>query len=120
MPTASINPRRGEIWQVELDPGRGSELQKTRPCVVISYDGIRRLPVRLVVPVTQWQPTFVNQPWKARLAPDANNGLTKESAADTIQTRCVDVERFADYIGELSDADMLAVQEALLYASSSD
>ncbi len=119
MPPASINPKRGEIWQAELHPGRGSELQKTRPCVVISYDGIRRLPVRLVVPITAWQPGFVNQPWKALLVPDSTNGLTKESA-DTIQTRCVDLERFADYVGEPSDADMLVVQEALLYASSGD
>lgn len=28
--------KRGEIWLVDLDPTRGSEIQKTRPCVVIS------------------------------------------------------------------------------------
>jgi len=32
------NPRikRGDIWLVNLDPTRGSEIQKTRPCVVVS------------------------------------------------------------------------------------
>ncbi len=105
---------------MELDPSRGSELRKTRSCVVLSYDGIRRLPVRLVVPVTQWQPGFVNQPWKALLVPDDANGLTKDNAADMIQTRCADLERFANYVGELSDADTTAVHEALLYVTSGD
>jgi mRNA interferase MazF len=27
--------KRGEIWLVNLDPTIGSEIQKTRPCVVI-------------------------------------------------------------------------------------
>jgi len=29
-------PRRGEIWWVNLDPSIGSEINKTRPCLVIS------------------------------------------------------------------------------------
>jgi mRNA interferase MazF len=28
--------KRGEVWLVNLDPTVGSEIQKTRPCVVIS------------------------------------------------------------------------------------
>ncbi|MDR5735930.1 type II toxin-antitoxin system PemK/MazF family toxin [Caballeronia sp. LZ025] len=28
--------RRGEIWLVALDPTKGSEVQKTRPCVIVS------------------------------------------------------------------------------------
>lgn len=31
-------PRRGEVFLVELDPTRGAEIQKTRPCVIISPD----------------------------------------------------------------------------------
>ena len=33
-----LNPKRGEIWQVDLDPTVGSEMQKSRPCVVINAD----------------------------------------------------------------------------------
>jgi mRNA interferase MazF len=33
---ASKPPRRGEIWLAALDPTIGSEIQKTRPCVVVS------------------------------------------------------------------------------------
>jgi len=28
--------RRGEIWLVDLDPTVGSEIKKTRPCVIVS------------------------------------------------------------------------------------
>ena len=30
--------RRGEVFLVNLDPTRGSEIQKTRPCLVVSPD----------------------------------------------------------------------------------
>jgi len=45
--------KRGEIWLVNLDPTVGSEIQKTRPCVVISppemHDYLR---TALVAPMT--------------------------------------------------------------------
>ena len=46
-PTSSA-PRRGDIWLVNLDPTVGSEIQKTRPAVVVSSDAVGRLPVKLV------------------------------------------------------------------------
>lgn len=51
-----VSPRRvvrGEIWLVALDPTIGSEIQKTRPCVVISppemHDFLRTV---MVAPMT--------------------------------------------------------------------
>lgn len=45
--------KRGEIWLVNLDPTVGSEIQKTRPCVVISpaelHDHLRTV---IVAPMT--------------------------------------------------------------------
>jgi mRNA interferase MazF len=45
--------KRGEIWLVNLDPTVGSEIQKTRPCVVISppemHDYLRTV---MVAPMT--------------------------------------------------------------------
>ena len=35
-------PRRFEVWLVNLDPTQGSEINKTRPCVVISPDELNR------------------------------------------------------------------------------
>ncbi len=47
-----VNPKRGEVWWVSLDPTRGAEMQKTRPAVVLSSNRLGRLPLRLVVPLT--------------------------------------------------------------------
>jgi mRNA interferase MazF len=44
---------RGEIWLVTFDPALGSEIQKSRPCVVVSppemHDHLRTV---IVVPMT--------------------------------------------------------------------
>jgi mRNA interferase MazF len=41
--------RRGEVWWVSLDPTQGSEIQKTRPCVVLTHDTLNRLRRTVVV-----------------------------------------------------------------------
>ena len=44
---------RCEVYWVELDPTRGSEIRKTRPCLVISPDDMNKtLPRVLVAPIT--------------------------------------------------------------------
>jgi mRNA interferase MazF len=55
-------PRRGEIWLVDFDPAVGAEIQKVRPAVVIGVDSIGRLPLRMVVPITDWKIRYVNYP----------------------------------------------------------
>ena len=41
--------KRGEIWWVSLDPAQGSEIRKTRPCVVLSHNTLNRLRRTVVV-----------------------------------------------------------------------
>jgi mRNA interferase MazF len=41
--------RRGDIWWMALDPGQGSEIKKTRPCVVLTNDTLNRLRKTVVV-----------------------------------------------------------------------
>ena len=46
-------PLRDEIWLVSLDPTQGSEMQKTRPCLVISPDEMNQhLRTVLIAPMT--------------------------------------------------------------------
>jgi mRNA interferase MazF len=52
-------PSRGEVWDIRFDPSVGAEIQKIRPAVVISLDSIGRLPLRIVVPITEWKPGCV-------------------------------------------------------------
>jgi len=41
--------RRGDLWWVSLDPTRGSEIRKTRPCLVLSHDTLNKLRRTVVV-----------------------------------------------------------------------
>ena len=44
--------RRFDIWLIRLDPTQGSEIRKTRPCVVISPDEMAALKTSIVAPMT--------------------------------------------------------------------
>ena len=45
--------KRGEVWLCALDPTVGSEIQKTRPCVIVSPDELNdRLRTVIVAPMT--------------------------------------------------------------------
>ena len=94
-------PRRGEIWRVQFNPTVGDEIQKTRPAILISADGLAGLKLRLLVPLTGWKPAFSNIPWLVQINPSTRNGLTKVSAANPLQTRSVSLERFSEKIGSL-------------------
>jgi len=94
-------PQRGEIWLVNLDPTIGAEIKKTRPAVVVSSDSIGKLPLRIIVPITEWQPHFTQSPWLVRLDAEPANGLSKTSAADSFQVRCVSVRRLARRLGSI-------------------
>jgi mRNA interferase MazF len=81
--------RRGEVWFINLDPTVGAEIKKTRPVVIVSDDAIGILPLKVIVPVTEWKDRYAVAPWLVRLGPDAENGLDKPSAADAFQVRSV-------------------------------
>jgi mRNA interferase MazF len=55
-------PSRGEIWLVNFDPAVGGEIRKLRPALVVSLDSIGRLPLRMVVPITDWKSSYINYP----------------------------------------------------------
>jgi mRNA interferase MazF len=110
----SSDPKRGEIWLVNLDPTVGAEIQKTRPAIVISSDYIGKLPLKLVVPITDWKTSFALDLWHIRLDPTSQNGLTKVSAADVLQSRSLDTRRFARKFGVLLDVDLQEITKAIV------
>ena len=95
-------PKRGEIWLVGFDPTIGSEIRKTRPGIVISSDAVGPLPIKLVVPVTDWKDHYAANIWHVRIDPTPTNGLAKTSAADALQLRGVDRLRFIKKLGDAS------------------
>jgi mRNA interferase MazF len=109
-------PQQGEIWRVRLDPGVGAEMGKTRPCVIISSPMIGRLPLCIIVPITDWKESYASYSWMTRLDPTAENGLSKPSAADGFQVRSVSPLRFTEKRGEIN-RDILMEIEATVRVS---
>ena len=105
--------RRGEIWLINLDPTVGAEIRKTRPAVIVNDDEVGILPLKVVVPVTEWKDRYAVAPWLVRLDPDRNNGLTKPSAADAFQVRSVAQQRFTRHLGSVSDNQLRQITAAL-------
>jgi mRNA interferase MazF len=108
-----ISVVRAEIWLINLDPTIGAEIRKTRPGVIVNDDAIGILPLKVIVPITEWKERYAIAPWIVRIEPDVDNGLEKPSAADAFQIRSVAQERFVRRIGKLSDTMMRSIAEAL-------
>jgi mRNA interferase MazF len=65
-------------------------------------DSVGRLPLKIIVPITDWKPAFANFAWFVHLAATADNGLAKDSGADAFQVKSVSESRFLDLVGELT------------------
>jgi len=106
-------PKRGEIWQIDLDPTVGVEIQKVRPVVIISSDAAGKLPIKLIAPITGWDTRYSGNFWHVKISPNAANGLSKLSAVDVLQSRGVDLSRFVRKLGRLDAALMEEIAAAM-------
>jgi mRNA interferase MazF len=104
---------RGEVWLIDLDPAVGSEIRKTRPAVIVNDDAVGLLPLRVIVPITEWKDRYGVAPWMVQILPSSENGLDKLSAADAFQVRSLARQRFLRKLGNLSDAVMRSISKAL-------
>jgi mRNA interferase MazF len=105
--------RRGEIWRINLDPTIGAEIRKTRPVIIVNDDEIGILPLRVIVPITDWKERYENAVWMTKIETSSENGLSKTSSADAFQVRSVSQERFVEKIGIVSDANLEEITESL-------
>jgi len=105
--------RRGEVWLINLDPTVGSEIRKTRPAIIVNDDEMGVLPLRVIVPVTDWKERYKVAAWMVRLESTQANGLSKTSAADAFQVRSVSQQRFVKRLGKLEIAQMNEIEKAL-------
>lgn len=108
--------RRGEIWEVNLEPVRGSEGNKRRPAVIVSNDaanlavqGMGR-GVVTVVPITS---NVANVRRFHVLLPAAQTGLKRDSKAQPEQVRALALERFGPRLGAVPGLLMKAIDDAL-------
>jgi len=103
---SGVSVRRGDIWLASLDPTVGSEIQKTRPCVVISppemHDFVRTI---LVAPMTT-----ASRPAPFRI-PVRHAGKSGLILLD--QIRAIDKLRLVRRLGGVSPATLKATLDAL-------
>ncbi|MCK8603914.1 type II toxin-antitoxin system PemK/MazF family toxin [Desulfoferrobacter suflitae] len=106
---------RGMIIDVNLDPILGSETGKIRPCVVVTNNVYNeRVPVIQVVPITDWSAKKARIKTNIEVHPSAENGLSKKSIADCLQTRPIDHRhRLVKIRGQLSPEELKDMDEAL-------
>ena len=106
-------PQRGEIWTVQFDPSVGAEIRKTRPAVVCNVDSIGKLPLRIIVPLTDWQPPFATLPWFVFVPATAQSGLIKDSGADAFQVKSLSENRFVRHLGSVTADQMAEISSAI-------
>jgi mRNA interferase MazF len=112
--------KQGEIWLINLDPTMGAEIKKTRPAIIVNDNALGKLPLKIIVPLTDWKDRYQAAPWMTKLEPDKENGLTKISTADSFQIRSVSQERFIKPIGTVSETIMEEIRIGLAKVLSID
>ncbi len=100
-------PRRDEVWLIALDPSKGSEIKKTRPCLVISPDEMNEaLQTVVVAPMTT---TLRNYPTRVNLVFRNKAG---QVALD--QLRAIDRQRLVRRLGLVSTKTADRVSKVLI------
>lgn len=95
---------RSDVFWARLDPTVGSELQKTRPVVVLSINPLNKArKTVVVVPLSTSAPAIEF----------LNVALKGGSVARCEHIRAIDKTRLADRIGSISDTDMAKIEEGI-------
>lgn len=102
-----VTPRCDEVWLIALDPTLGSEIKKTRPCLVVSPDEMNGgLHTVLVAPMTttlRAYPTRVNLTFK-----------NKKGQVALDQMRAIDRQRLVRRMGVISTNTAQSVSNLLV------
>lgn len=79
----------------------------------MSTDGVGRLPLKIVVPITDWKPAYTNFAWFVHLPATPDSGLTKDSGADAFQVKSLAEARFLGKLGELNTSQLDDIASAV-------
>ena len=112
--------KQNEIWLINLDPTIGAEIKKTRPAIVVNDNSLGKLPLKIIVPLTDWKERYEIAPWMIKIEPDSKNRLNKISAADCFQVRSLSQRRFVRKIGTVSENIMNEIRIGLSKVLSID
>jgi mRNA interferase MazF len=106
--------KRGEVWQADLNPVRGSEQSGSRPILIFQNDSLNNIvPTIVAIPFTSnlkrgGLPTCIR-------VPKGEGGLTADSIALCNQLRVIDKSRLQRKLGEVSADTMYDVETSVLY-----
>ena len=106
MVAGTRHPQRGEVHLVRLDPTLGSEIRKTKPCLVVSPDELN-MHLRTVV-VAPMRTGGHEYPWRVPCRFQQRTGFVVLD-----QLRTVDRERLVTRLGRLSSPAMAVVLDRL-------
>ncbi|GJQ60011.1 MAG: type II toxin-antitoxin system PemK/MazF family toxin [Candidatus Scalindua sp. AMX11] len=103
--------RQLEIYWVDLNPTRGAETKKKRPCLILQDDVVNQNSRTVIMaPIL---PGHKEWPFVVNLKPTKSNGLDKDRHVNLKQLRAVDVSRITDKKGVLENRYMEVIKEAL-------
>ena len=107
----NLRIKQGEVWSVDLGENIGSEMNKVRPCIVLSCEVFNDSSLATVIPVTNNDTNFPSQ---AKIDDMGVSNLT--GTAKTEQIRTVSKARFGKRICEANDLvnGVYLLQEALM------
>lgn len=103
--------RQLEIWWVDLEPSKGAETRKKRPCVVVQADLVNLKSKTLIV--APLLPEHKDWPFAVNITPSAQNGLDKDRHINLKQLRAIDTVRFSTREGVLEKRYLNQVLVAL-------
>lgn len=105
------DPRRGEIWLVDLGAPEGHEQGWRRPALVVSSDHWNRHANTLtVLPLTRNSAGF---PTRVEIEPGPRNGLQTASYARCEDIRAIHNSRLTARLGSVGLAEMQLVERTL-------
>lgn len=111
----AANIKRGEIYETDWNPARGSEQAGRRPSVVIQNDianSVTGYPVTIICAVSSHLRGY---PSMLRVTPSEENGLSTVSEVNAGQILTVQKERLTRRLGQLSAEDMQLLEDRLAY-----
>ena len=103
--------RQLDIRWVDLDPTRGAETRKKRPCLIVSSTLVNQRSRTVVV--APLLPDHKPWPFVVNVSPTAANGLDKPRHVNLKQLRAVDGSRVSNLQGKLEASYQPAIEAAL-------
>lgn len=106
-----VLPRRGEVWLVNFNPGRGSEQKGTRPALVLQNDIGNKFAMTTIIAAI----TTTIKPYPiAVVCEKGEGGLPQKSMVNLAQLLTIDKKRLLKSLGRISPSKLHEIDQALL------